>query len=64
MKLKSVLLAAFAFTFAACATQPAGVAVGSAAPAFSLPAQTGGTVALADYRDQQPVLLFFHMADG
>jgi cytochrome oxidase Cu insertion factor (SCO1/SenC/PrrC family) len=40
-----------------------GLAVGDAAPAFSLPASDGSTVALADYKGQ-PVLLFFHMADG
>lgn len=40
-----------------------GLAVGDVAPAFSLPAAGGGTVSLAAYRGQ-PVLLFFHMADG
>ncbi len=40
-----------------------GLAVGDAAPAFSLPAAGGGTVSLAAYKGQ-PVLLFFHMADG
>lgn len=37
---------------------------GDPAPEFSLPTSDGGVVSLADYRDQQPVLLFFHMADG
>ncbi len=41
-----------------------GLQVGDAAPDFSLPAAGGGTVALADYKGRQPVLLFFHMADG
>jgi len=36
---------------------------GSAAPGFSLPESAGGTVALADFGDE-PVLLYFHMADG
>lgn len=35
----------------------------NAAPGFALPAADGSTVALADYGDE-PVLLFFHMADG
>ena len=41
-----------------------GLTVGQAAPAFDLPAAAGGTVSLADYRGNQPVLLYFHMADG
>ncbi len=48
---------------AACGDDGGGFGVGSDAPAFALPDSTGGTVALADYGDQ-PVLLFFHMADG
>ncbi|GAB4415503.1 MAG: hypothetical protein Kow00106_10910 [Anaerolineae bacterium] len=42
----------------------AGLQVGDAAPFFSLPASDGSTVTLDDYRGKQPVLLFFHMADG
>jgi hypothetical protein len=38
--------------------------VGDAAPAFSLPTSDGGTVSLADYVGEQPVLLYFHMAVG
>lgn len=37
--------------------------VGDRAPAFDLPAAQGGSVSLADYRGE-PVLLFFHMAEG
>lgn len=40
-----------------------GIVVGAAAPDFALTASDGSTVSLADYRGQ-PVLLFFHMADG
>ena len=43
---------------------PTPLTEGDAAPAFTLPAAHGGTVALAEYRDKQPVLLYFHMADG
>lgn len=42
----------------------ASLQVGDLAPDFSLPASDGSTVSLADYRGRQPVLLFFHMADG
>ena len=41
----------------------AGIAVGAPAPDFALPASDGSTVSLSDYAGQ-PVLLFFHMADG
>ena len=37
--------------------------LGQPAPEFSLPTSDGETVALADYQGE-PVLLFFHMADG
>lgn len=46
---------------------PAGDAaldVGDPAPDFTLPTANGGAVSLADYKGQQPVLLYFHMADG
>ena len=38
--------------------------VGSRAPAFTLPAASGGDVSLAGYEGARPVLLYFHMADG
>lgn len=41
-----------------------GLAVGDAAPDFSLPSTDGQLVALADYVNKQPVLLYFHMAVG
>lgn len=34
---------------------------GEVAPAFALPASTGETVRLEDYRGKQPVLLVFYM---
>lgn len=37
--------------------------LGQPAPDFSLLSSDGETVALADYRGE-PVLLYFHMADG
>jgi cytochrome oxidase Cu insertion factor (SCO1/SenC/PrrC family) len=37
--------------------------VGEQAPAFTLPAASGGEVSLSDY-EGQPVLLYFHMAGG
>lgn len=38
--------------------------LGDPAPDFTLPEVMGSSVSLADYKDQQPVLLFFHMAYG
>jgi len=43
---------------------PTPLTEGDPAPALTLPAARGGTVALAEYSDKQPVLLYFHMADG
>jgi cytochrome oxidase Cu insertion factor (SCO1/SenC/PrrC family) len=59
------LLAVLALiSLVSCAqASPTGLQVGSKAPDFSLPASDGRTVALADYKGQ-PVLLYFHMANG
>ena len=38
--------------------------VGDPAPNFTLPNALGGTVTLAAYKNEQPVLLYFHMAVG
>jgi peroxiredoxin Q/BCP len=40
------------------------IAVGDAAPDFTLPSQTGAQVSLADYRGRQTVVLFFYPKDG
>lgn len=37
---------------------------GEVAPAFALPASTGQTVRLEDYRGKQPVVLAFYMFAG
>jgi peroxiredoxin Q/BCP len=42
---------------------PANLAPGTKAPAFSLPRDGGGTVALADFKGQKLVLYFFPRAD-
>ena len=47
----------------ACAPAEDGLSVDDRAPAFELPATSGDTVALSDYKGR-PVLLFFHMAVG
>ena len=47
----------------AAATPAATPAVENQAPAFTLPASDGSTVSLSDYAGQ-PVLLYFHMANG
>jgi hypothetical protein len=54
-----------ALALAACAAPEAGpLAVGDPAPDFRLRSVDGATFSLADFRDQRPVLLFFHMAVG
>lgn len=40
-----------------------GLAEGTAAPAFSLPTETGGVVALKDFADRKLVLFFYPRAD-
>lgn len=49
---------------ASCASPPEPVQVGEKAPDFQLQAADDGEVSLSDYRGRQPVLLYFHMADG
>ena len=50
---------------AGCASEESGyLEVGDSAPGFSLPTVTGETYALADDLGQQPVLLYFSMAEG
>jgi len=48
---------------AACGDDDAAFAVGSPAPGFNLLDSGGGIVALSGYAGD-PVLLYFHMADG
>lgn len=43
---------------------PRSTPAGEQAPPFTLPNALGGTLSLAAYAGKQPVLLFFHMADG
>ena len=58
-----VLLVLLTLLFAACGGDAGGgIEVGSPAPAFSLQSADGSTVSLGGY--EEPVLLFFHMADG
>ncbi len=58
----SMALAAILIT--ACGAPESGVEAGDRAPEFSLLAADGDTVSLSDYRGEQPVLLYFHMALG
>jgi cytochrome oxidase Cu insertion factor (SCO1/SenC/PrrC family) len=58
------VLAALAMVAAACGGDGGGpLAVGDDAPDFELPDASGGTVSLADFGGE-PVLLYFHMAEG
>lgn len=57
------LIVLAAVVLAAC-SQEKELKVGDSAPDFSLPSANGSTVALSDFQDQRPVLLYFHMAMG
>jgi len=48
----------------ACGAPESGLEAGDRAPDFSLLTADGNTVSLSDYRGEQPVLLYFHMALG
>ena len=58
------LVLMLSLNLAACASSPDAFQVGDQAPDFVLRASDGAEVSLADYRGRQPVLLYFHMADG
>lgn len=58
-------LTALSGLLASCSAQvDRQLGVGDPAPNFSAAAADGKPISLADYQDQQPVLLFFHMALG
>ena len=68
MRMRSLLvaiagMALLGTALAACGDDDAAFAVGSPAPGFNLPDAGGGTVALSGYAGD-PVLLYFHRADG
>ncbi|MBN2500474.1 MAG: hypothetical protein JXB38_06860 [Anaerolineales bacterium] len=59
------LLLALGVLLAGCASEESGyLKVGDSAPDFSLPTVSGDTYVLADDLGQQPVLLYFSMAEG
>lgn len=57
------LFSLLSLLLAACGGSPTGIVVGAPAPDFTLRNAAGGEVSLSDYAGQ-PVLLYFHMADG
>jgi len=59
-----VLLLIATVLLQACSSTPEGIEVGAQAPDFTLPSSEGTPVSLSDYTGEQPVLLFFHMANG
>ena len=60
-----VLLVALAVLLQACGSSGSEyLSVGDQAPDFTLSSVSGGEVTLADYAGEQPVLLYFSMADG
>ena len=59
------VLSLFAFLLTACGgAESSYMQEGEQAPEFTLPTAQGGEVSLADYKGEQPVLLYFHMAVG
>jgi len=60
---RSMLVAVIGVTLLGMGLAACGDDDGNSAPGFSLPDSAGGTVSLADYGDE-PVLLYFHMAEG
>lgn len=58
----SMLLILFWLTACNPGEQPP--AVGNPAPDFTAAATDGSTVSLSDFKNETPVLLFFHMAVG
>jgi peroxiredoxin Q/BCP len=48
---------------AAGARSATALEIGQEAPDFSLPATTGGTISLSQFRGKQPVLIEFYGAD-
>lgn len=61
----TIILLLSALLFPSCVTGPGEeLKVGDHAPNFTLPNALGGSVTLSDYRFNQPVLLYFHMAVG
>jgi cytochrome oxidase Cu insertion factor (SCO1/SenC/PrrC family) len=59
-----ISMALVAILITACGSPESGLEEGDRAPDFSLQAADGDTVSLSDYRGEQPVLLYFHMALG
>ena len=48
----------------ACSPDTGELSVGDNAPTFTLPSASGTEVSLSDVNNDQPVLLYFHMALG
>jgi hypothetical protein len=61
--LSASLLLALLF-LSACSPGGESLEVGATAPDFTAAATDGSTVSLSDYKNESPVLLFFHMAVG
>jgi len=59
-----ISMALVAILITVCGTPETGLEAGDRAPDFSLQAADGVTVSLSEYRGEQPVLLYFHMALG
>jgi len=61
--MRAALVALMAAGILSAASAAAAVEIGAQAPDFRLPATTGGTISLSQFRGKQPVLIEFYSAD-
>lgn len=59
-----IFLLASSLLIQACSSTPDELSVGDEAPDFTLPSSEETMVSLSEFAGEQPVLLFFHMAEG
>lgn len=61
--MRAALVALVAAGILSVASAAAALEIGERAPDFRLPATTGGTISLSQFRGKQPVLIEFYSAD-
>jgi peroxiredoxin len=61
--MRAALVALVVAGILSAASTAAALEIGEQAPDFRLPATTGGTISLSQFRGKQPVLIEFYSAD-